>query len=425
MAIAKVGSTGSSAGAINYVLSENKDATKQPEILAGSFGTMADIKKEFEAYNKLNSRVKNQATHISVSFSLGEHIETEKKIKFAEKLLAKLDFKNTPYLVVEHHDKEYEHFHIIAGRIRDDGTTVKEWKMAERAINTTKELEKEFGLKQVEYTKSNDRRLKSIEYKQMQRTNELSVMAEAKLIIDETLKSRPYTRKFVESLQKAGFEVCPNISETTGLMHGFSFKKGEIKFKSSAIAKNYSWKNLQKNGLDYNYLLDTEYLKGVKNEFTQKLNDESRRDRGIEKAKSIIERTESGTGQSELSVGETNRTKMEPDRSQTAGFSSNDREARSGEILSSASVVDASRQPTQTKVSVGTIFESGHRENLVGSGRNQKDNSEFEKSANSSLIEIEVSFSEPLLNPAPKREWEKKESRTNHIERDYSHGRSR
>ena len=56
MAIAKVGSTGSSAGAIAYVLRENKEATKQPEILAGSFGTQAEIKKEFEIYNQLNSR---------------------------------------------------------------------------------------------------------------------------------------------------------------------------------------------------------------------------------------------------------------------------------------------------------------------------------------------------------------------------------
>lgn len=125
-------------------------------------------------------------------------------------------------------------------------------------------LEKAFGLKQVEYTKSGDRRIKSSEYKQMERTNELSVMAEAKLAIDEILKDRPTTRRFVESIQQSGFDVRPNISESTGRMNGFSFKKGAIKFKSSAIAKNYSWQNLQKNGLDYDRLLDAEYLKLLK-----------------------------------------------------------------------------------------------------------------------------------------------------------------
>lgn len=197
MAIAKVGSTGSSAGAIAYVLRENKEATKQPEILAGSFGTQAEIKKEFEIYNQLNSRVKNQVTHISVSFASGERVEAEKKIEFAEKLLEKLDFRRVPFLVVEHYDKEYEHFHIIAGRIRDDGTIVKEWKIAERAIEATKQLERSLGLERTEYIKSGDRRIKSNEYKQMERTNELSIMAEAKLTIDEILQDEATVKDFV------------------------------------------------------------------------------------------------------------------------------------------------------------------------------------------------------------------------------------
>ena len=407
MAIAKVGSTGSSAGAIAYVLSENKEATKQPEILAGSFGTQAEIKKEFEIYNRLNCRVKNQATHISVSFAPGERVKAKKKIELAEKLLEKLDFKNIPFLVVEHHDKEYEHFHIIAGRIRDDGTTVKEWEIAERAIEATKELEKSLGLEQTEYIKSGDRRIKSNEYKQMERTGELSIMTEAKFTIDEVLKDEPTAKDFVESLQRSGFDVRPNISEKTGKMNGFSFKKSEIKFKSSAIAKNYSWQNLQKNGLKYDHGRDTEYLIGVKNEFTEKLSLESGRDRASETPKSTADRTESAAHQPELSAGKADRTKMESDRSQTTGFPHHDSKFESGEILSSAPALDASKQSAQTKVSDRAIFESGHREKLVGSERNSKDNSEFKRSTGSELIQLEVSFSEPKLNPLPSREPEK------------------
>ena len=407
MAIAKVGSTGSSAGAIAYVLRENKEATKQPEILAGSFGTQAEIKKEFEIYNRLNCRVKNQATHISVSFALGERVKTEKKIELAEKLLEKLDFKNVPFLVVEHHDKEYEHFHIIAGRIRDDGTTVKEWEIAERAIEATKELEKSLGLEQTEYIKSGDRRIRSNEYKQMERTGELSIMAEAKLTIDEILVNQPTTQEFVASLQQSGFDVRPNISEKTGKMNGFSFKKNEIKFKSSAIAKNYSWQNLQKNGLKYDHGRDTEYLIGVKNEFTEKLNLESGRDRATETPKSTAGRTESAAYQSKSSTGETDRTKVESDRNQTSGFPHHDSKSKSSKILSSASALDTSKQSAQTKVSDRPIFESGHREKPVGSERNPKDNSGSERSADEKLIQIEVSFSEPKLNPSPERKKEK------------------
>jgi hypothetical protein len=421
MAIAKVGSTGSSAGAINYVLSENKDVTKQPEIIAGSFGTMAEIKKEFELYNKLNSRVKNQASHISVSFALGEKVRTEKKIELAEKILEKLDFKNVPYLVVEHHDKDYEHFHIIAGRIRDDGTTVKEWKMAERAIKATKELEKSLGLQQTEYTRSNDRRVKIGEFKRMERTNELSVMAEAKFVIDEILKSRPHTRKFVESLQKAGFEVCPNISETTGWMNGFSFKKDKIKFKSSSIAKNYSWKNLQKNGLGYDYSLDTEYLKGVKNEFTQKLNLESGRDRGTETTKSIVNSTESTTDQTKSEFSERNRREITDIKNRIDGHPNLSAKLESIEIFNDAASMAPAKQSDETKISDGAIFESRRGQNHQRNRANPRENSDIAESKDN-FVTIDVSFSEPKLNLAPRHEQEKK---NNEIERDYSRGRSR
>ncbi len=270
MAIASTGSSGSSAGAIGYVLSEDKSESKKPEVLAGSFGTAADIREDFEEYNKLNRRIKNQATHISISLAPGEQLAPEKKVEFAEKLLEKLDFKNVPYLVVEHHDKEYEHFHIVAGRIREDGSTVKEWKIAERAIKATKELEKEFGLQEVEFTKSDDRRTKRGEYKLMEKTGELSVIAEAKRAIDKSLESKPTTTRFVDEMREAGFDVLPNISEATGKMNGFSFRKGEIKFKSSAIARDCSFAKLQERGLDFEQWRDKGFLIGVKNESTTK-----------------------------------------------------------------------------------------------------------------------------------------------------------
>ncbi len=204
-------------------------------------------------------------------------------------------------------------------------------------------------------------------------------------------------------------------------MNGFSFKKDKIKFKSSSIAKNYSWQNLQKNGLNYEQKRDTEFLIGVKNEFTEKLDFESGRDRAAETPKPTTDRTESGIDQSKLLAGKTDRTKMEPDRSQTFGLPYYDSAVKSGEILSSASALEIAKQPAQTKISDRTVLESGHREKSVGSERNSKDNSELKKSTDSKLIQIEVSFSEPRLIPLSERE--KKESRFN--EKDQSLGRSR
>ena len=424
MAIAKVGSTGSSAGAINYVLSENKEATKQPEILAGSFGTMAEIKQEFEAYNKLNSRVKNQASHISVSFALGERVKTEKKIELAEKLLEKLDFKNVPFLVVEHYDKEYEHFHIIAGRIRDDGTTVKEWQMAERAIEATKELERELGLKQVEYKKSGDRRVKIGEYKQMERTGELSVMTEAKFVIDEVLKNQPTTEEFVVSLQNFGFDVRPNISEKTGRMNGFSFKKGELKFKSSAIAKNYSWQNLQKNGLDYKHERDTEFLIGVKNEFTEKLNLESGRDQGTETSESIVNQAESVADRTKTMAGEGTQSEIAEVKNRIAGNPNLSAKPEFIEVHDDSSALASAKQSDETKISDRAIFENGYIQKPQRNEADAKENSGIAESKDG-FAAIDVSFSVPKLNPAPDREASKTDSHSRKQKIDYDKGRSR
>ena len=424
MAITKVGSTGSSAGAINYVLSENKEATKQPEILAGSFGTMAEIKQEFEIYNKLNSRVKNQASHISVSFALGERVKTEKKIEFAEKLLEKLDFKNVPFLVVEHYDKEYEHFHIIAGRIRDDGTTVKEWQMAERAIEATKELERELGLKQVEYKKSGDRRVKIGEYKQMERTGELSVMTEAKFVIDEVLKNQPTTEEFVVSLQNSGFDVRPNISEKTGRMNGFSFKKGELKFKSSAIAKNYSWQNLQKNGLDYKHERDTEFLIGVKNEFTEKLNVESGRYRGTETSESIVNQAESAADRTKTMAREGSRSEIAEVKNRIAGNPNLSAKPEFIEVHDDSSALASAKQSDETKISDRTVFENGYRQKPQRNAADARENSGIAESKDG-FAAIDVSFSVPKLIPAPDREASKTDSHSRKLKIDYDKERSR
>ncbi len=271
MAIGSVGVAGGAGGAIGYVLSD-KEGEKKPTNIGGSFGTKEQITKQFKMYSELRPNIKNQVTHISISLAPGEHLAEEQKFEFAEKLLDKLDFQKekVPFLVVEHHDKEYEHFHIVAGRIRDDGTVVPDWKIALRTIAATKELEKQFGLQEVEFTKSDDRRTKRGEYKLMEKTGELSVIAQAKRAIDKSLESKPTTTRFVGEMREAGFDVLPNISEATGKMNGFSFRKGEIKFKSSAIARDCSFAKLQERGLDFEQQRDKEFLIGVKNESTTK-----------------------------------------------------------------------------------------------------------------------------------------------------------
>ncbi len=424
MAIASVGKSGGGKGAIGYVL--KRDEEKEPIIIGGAFGTKEEITKQFDAYSTLRPGVKNQVSHISVSLKPGEHLDEEQKLSFAEKLLEKLDFQTerVPYLVVEHHDKEYEHFHIVAGRIRDDGTVVSDSKIALRTIQATKDLEKEFGLEQVEFRQNSNRGIKRGEYKLMERTGELSTIAEAKFVIDEILKDNPPVKEFVEKVQNSGFQVRPNISEKTGKMNGFSFKKNEITFKSSAIAKDYSFQNLQKNGLDYDQTRDAAFLIEVKHEFTQKPGDESRRNRGIETPESIANRAESITRGTESGV-----IQIQSDLSKTeSGISHVQGRDRQSEIDDSKDItvqIDvssnlsaAARQAHQTQISDRSFSESGRAGDQEKSGtHSQKDSGIREPTEE--FISINFTVTEPKLKdaPSPKHEREIERSRNRGMER--------
>jgi hypothetical protein len=424
MAIASVGKSGGGKGAIGYVL--KRDEEKEPIIIGGAFGTKEEITKQFDAYSTLRPGVKNQVSHISVSLKPGEHLDKEQKLNFAEKLLEKLDFQTerVPYLVVEHHDKEYEHFHIVAGRIRDDGTVVSDSKIALRTIQATKDLEKEFGLEQVEFRQNSNRGIKRGEYKLMERTGELSTIAEAKFVIDEILKDNPQIKEFIEKVQNSGFQVRPNISEKTGKMNGFSFKKNEITFKSSAIAKDYSFQNLQKNGLDYDQTRDAAFLIEVKHEFTQKPDDESRRNRGIETPKSIANRAESITRGTESSV-----IQIQPNFGKTeSGISHVQNRDRQSEIDDSKDItvqIDvssnlpaAARQAHQTQISDRSFSESGRAGDQEKSGTHSQEDSGTRKTIDE-FISISFTVTEPKLKDAPalKHEREIERSRNRGMER--------
>ncbi|HEV8158557.1 MAG TPA: hypothetical protein VGP58_05980, partial [Pyrinomonadaceae bacterium] len=205
---------------------------------------------------------------------------------------------------------------------------------------------------------------------------------------------------------------------------GFSFKKEEITFKSSAIAKDYSFQNLQKNGLDYDQARDAAFLIGVRNEFTQKLSDESRGNRGIETPKSIANRAESFTRGTESGV-----IQIQSDLSKTeSGISHVQGRDRQSEIDDSKDItvqIDvssnlpvAARQTHQTQISDRSFSESGRAGDQEKSGADGREDSGT-REATDEFVSINFTVTEPKLKdaPAPKHEREIERSRNFGMER--------
>ncbi len=144
-------------GCLKYVM-EKEGATFIEGNVCG-FSTIRNMAREFRLHCSANPRVSRVVYHATLS------VPPEDKDKLnnvewsdvARAFLAKMnfcsDFENpdvpkVPYIVVRHSDRDHDHIHIVAGRVRTDGTCVSDswdYRWGEKAV---RELEAEFGLSQ-------------------------------------------------------------------------------------------------------------------------------------------------------------------------------------------------------------------------------------------------------------------------------------
>lgn len=280
MSIGKVGKSKTSGGVVNYIFKKQKGGEKEPKIIGGNITgkTKKEIKAEFRDQEKLNPNVKNTTIHFSVSLPPGKNVSDEDAADYADAAMQEMGLDKNPYIVVRHYDKEkrneypFGHIHIAVSRVKDNGTLIPEWEIAERFIETTKIVDKRFNLESVEYIKLNageklERSVKKDEYQMMANKGNLSILEEFKDCADASLDKKTDVRKFVSDVRAGGFEVAPNILETTGEMRGFSFSKDGIVFTAKKAGNKFKWTNISPK-IDYQPERDAKFLHQLKVEFT-------------------------------------------------------------------------------------------------------------------------------------------------------------
>jgi hypothetical protein len=106
----------------------------------------ADLAQELSCLQELNPMVERCMYHASLSLPVGEHLENSEWCKVAKEFLDRMGFDDNPYVVVRHHDRAHDHIHIIASRIRFDGSCVSDRWDHYRLQAVTRELEQMFEL---------------------------------------------------------------------------------------------------------------------------------------------------------------------------------------------------------------------------------------------------------------------------------------
>lgn len=157
--VAKIHLGNSLYGALTYngekINKENGRVLATNKIYNDGSGTM-DINRIFEDFKlwmPSSTRTEKPMAHISLNPHPDDLLSEDQYTQLANEYMEKMGFGDMPYIVVKHEDIDRHHIHIVALRVRPDGTCVSDKNNFYRSKEITRELERKYGLHTAERQK--------------------------------------------------------------------------------------------------------------------------------------------------------------------------------------------------------------------------------------------------------------------------------
>jgi hypothetical protein len=235
-------------GTLDYLLGKDEAAIIGGNMLGEN---PKELSNEFSVSRALRPKLTRAVYHASLSLPHDEHLPTSKWKEAADKYVQKMGFEGSQYVVVKHNDTKHEHVHIVASRVRLDGSVVSDSQDYKRSEKVVRGLEKHFGLTPTLSSHEVEKKaLTKGELHKVLRERKPSIKMQLQQIIDGATEDRPNADIFAKRLHENGVKIIPNQSKT-GHISGISFEINGEKMKGSDLGRSYSWKNLTKRKLNY------------------------------------------------------------------------------------------------------------------------------------------------------------------------------
>ncbi|MBD2607455.1 relaxase/mobilization nuclease domain-containing protein, partial [Scytonema hofmannii FACHB-248] len=238
--------------------------------------TPNELAREFSLAKRSNPEFKNACAHIILSIphrssehALGEYHEHLDDLQYAsvgKRFLEEMEYlgerlHKSQYVMGRHTDREHEHIHIIASRIKMDATIVPDSWDYSRAEVAARKLEKEFGLEATPC--SNEKVVQKLQeigiiasvsptlrkpptIKQLKHTSGkppiVELIADA---VDEACSDKPTFTQLVSRLKENNIIVHPKLDNQNNIL-GIAYEMDGIKIAGYQIGKGYSFPGLQK-----------------------------------------------------------------------------------------------------------------------------------------------------------------------------------
>ncbi|URD53581.1 relaxase/mobilization nuclease domain-containing protein [Chroococcidiopsis sp. CCNUC1] len=265
-------------GTLAYVLNEKKNPVTIATNMMGT--TPAQLAAQLRVTCDLNPNVQRTCIHIILSLpdrdGYRERLEDKQYAEISKRYLQAMGFvgegtHECQWLVVRHDDANNAHIHIVASRVRMDGTTVNDswdWWKSQVAI---RKLEQEYGLEILSCSNSQvaaavkkqhgietgytTRRAPSIRQKH-HTSNQKSLTQQFAQIIDDLVATSPTVSQFIQRLEREhDITVLPKFSGDR-FMSGFSYSKDGWQIAGYSIGSNYTFPKLIQRGLFFDPIED-------------------------------------------------------------------------------------------------------------------------------------------------------------------------
>jgi len=182
----------------------------------------------------------------------------------------KIGFSECQWVLVRHADTQTDdgkprpHFHIVANRVKQtDYKVVRDWRDYRRSEVAIRELEKEFGLIEVQPSWEYERTAPSTgQLKKALRDQSAlePVKIQLQKAIDAAALDNPTMPELIQKLKRKGVKAQVHF-QSTGRVQGLTYEMDKITFSGTKLGKAYTFPGLQKyRGVTYESDRDAELL---------------------------------------------------------------------------------------------------------------------------------------------------------------------
>ena len=236
-------------GALEYDLTKEQGriidknmAGENPRELAAEFGEI----------RKLRPTLGKAVLHVSLSAAPGEKLTDEQWREIGMRYLAGMNLEKNQFVMTRHTDTEHEHIHILANRIRFDGSVTSDSQDYKRQETIMRELERDYGLQRVAPSHQAERKAPTKgEIEAAVRTGQPSAKQQLQQLCDSAATNCPSFTAYQERLEAAGVELVPVVQLAGAKLSGLSYRLDGVTMKGSDLGKGYSPAGLAKRGITY------------------------------------------------------------------------------------------------------------------------------------------------------------------------------